>query len=733
MAAFFAEQADFILFFYGLALILLGVTCFAIAKHAVRCQSWHLLGLFGLVHGAGEWLELTALVVGDNVSFAALRTAVMTASYVLLVEFARQELARQKYWVPGPWIYLVLLSLVLLGGAMQGLNEANAIARYSLGIIGSLGACTVFLIHAQAFFGPAGRLAVIAAVGFALYAIAAGAIVPFAPLWPADTVNQEWFLARTGVPIQLVRGTLACCIAVAIWGIWGQKLIAEVASARYTRYLHKQFVATVVVMGAILLLGWGLTEYFGLVHKQHLRQETQSDLDLLAASLSGETAPVDAVARSVAGSPTVLSLLTAQQQAGGAAVGSVLTLGIDAAGARRGYILNTSGTLVAFSGRGQPGDAQGYAAGSDFRRALAGEPVHELKFDATSIETVYIAAYPVRGPAGDIVGVTMLERSLKRFDANLAAFTFPVFLVDPQGIVTLSNRPDLKLRWLWPQAGASRSQRPESPSADADPILQTGLEDGSWANVEGDAVYVRQRHVAGSDWSLVIFMPIEGIFASRVLGIAITLLATIMVLIYIVARERAVHDTVQMDRRLALEELARLLDHKATTDPLTGLSNRLKFDEALGKEIVRSRRFGTPLSLIFYDIDHFKQINDSHGHQIGDDVLIELSALIAQRMRATDLLARWGGEEFAILVPHSDAAMTARFAELLKNAVEGTHFDKVGTMSCSFGVAQLKVGETAEGLVARADGALYRAKLNGRNRVELAGQSSGQAGVGSAA
>ena len=114
------------------------------------------------------------------------------------------------------------------------------------------------------------------------------------------------------------------------------------------------------------------------------------------------------------------------------------------------------------------------------------------------------------------------------------------------------------------------------------------------------------------------------------LGIALTLLATIMVLIYVIARERAVHDHVQMDRRLELEELARDLDFKATTDPLTGLSNRLKFDQALSAEIRRARRFDVALSLVIYDVDHFKQINDAYGHQAGDQVLIKLSGFVAQ-------------------------------------------------------------------------------------------------------
>lgn len=723
MASFLAEQADYILFFYGLAFVLLGVTCFAIDRHAIRCRSWRWLGLFGLVHGAGEWLDLTALIIGDNVAFVLLRTGVVTVSYVLLMEFARRELRNQGYKVPGAWIYLPVLALVVIAGAVHGLPEANAVARYSLGLFGALGTSGVFVVHARAFEGPARRLAFQAALGFALYAIAAGAIVPSAPLWPADVVNQAWFLSATGVPIQLVRGILASYIAVTIWGIWGQKLMAEVASARYTRFLHKQFVVSVGVMGVILLLGWGLTEYFGVVHKQHLQQETRGNLDLLASSLSAETAPLDAVARSIAGSPTVLELLGRGKSSGTAAVGYVLSLGVDASNARCGYIFDATGRLVAFSGERRPGRVQRYTASGHFERALSGQPVHELMLNPASGETLYVTAYPV-WTAGEVTGVVLLERSLRGFDANLVAFRNPVFLVDPRGLVAFSNRPGLKLHNMWPESGAQHG----------DPILEEAPVEGAWASVNGESVFVSQRPVSESNWSLVTFSPVEGIFASRVLGIAITLLATIMVLIYIVAREHAIHDTVQLGRRLELEELARLLDHKATTDPLTGLSNRAKFDEALAREIVRSRRFDTTLSLVLYDIDHFKRINDNYGHPVGDDVLIKLSALFSQRMRATDLLARWGGEEFAILIPHSDAAAAMRLARLLKEAVESADFSKVGRLTCSFGVAQLGEGESAEDLVARADAALYRAKLSGRNRVELADKPTfPRTGMGSAA
>jgi hypothetical protein len=108
MAAFFSNQLDFIFFFYGLAFILLGVTCFAIARSRGRGESWAVLGWFAVAHGAGEWLDLTALIIGDTPAFAVVRTALMTGSFVLLMEFARLEAIRFGLRGDGstcPWCY----------------------------------------------------------------------------------------------------------------------------------------------------------------------------------------------------------------------------------------------------------------------------------------------------------------------------------------------------------------------------------------------------------------------------------------------------------------------------------------------------------------------------------------------------------------------------------------------------------------------------------------------------
>ena len=187
------------------------------------------------------------------------------------------------------------------------------------------------------------------------------------------------------------------------------------------------------------------------------------------------------------------------------------------------------------------------------------------------------------------------------------------------------------------------------------------------------------------------------------------------------------HDNVQLEKRFELEELARSLDQRAATDPLTGLFNRRKFDRSLATEIGRAERYNTQLSLMLFDIDHFKKVNDTFGHQVGDNVLVELSRYVAGHIRNSDVLARWGGEEFVILSPGNSGPMACLFAGNLLAGIRKIQFAEAGSVTCSFGVAHYQDGDTAETLLARADDALYRAKSNGRNRIELAEQL--QAGV----
>jgi diguanylate cyclase len=161
----------------------------------------------------------------------------------------------------------------------------------------------------------------------------------------------------------------------------------------------------------------------------------------------------------------------------------------------------------------------------------------------------------------------------------------------------------------------------------------------------------------------------------------------------------------------------------AITDPLTGLRNRKAFDHAMRTEAGVSEDTGEPLTLLLCDIDHFKKVNDTYGHQVGDQVLKLVASTILQCIKGQDIAARYGGEEFAVILPHTNVIGGTTVAETIRRTVEskkivrrGTN-DTLGTVTMSFGVAALAPGESHESLIERADRALYVAKKSGRNRI----------------
>ena len=165
-----------------------------------------------------------------------------------------------------------------------------------------------------------------------------------------------------------------------------------------------------------------------------------------------------------------------------------------------------------------------------------------------------------------------------------------------------------------------------------------------------------------------------------------------------------------------LHEQMSLMAH---TDPLTNIYNRLHFGNFLDAEIDRAKRYGGTFSLIFFDLDRFKEINDEYGHLVGDEVLKEVAEVVQNANRNADIFARYGGEEFIILAPATDTAGARIHAERLRRDIESHRFKTINQLTCSFGVAEYQPDrDDVISLFKRADTALYNAKRYGRNRVE---------------
>jgi diguanylate cyclase (GGDEF)-like protein len=204
--------------------------------------------------------------------------------------------------------------------------------------------------------------------------------------------------------------------------------------------------------------------------------------------------------------------------------------------------------------------------------------------------------------------------------------------------------------------------------------------------------------------------PLEGFNALSLDQLYISGLV-IIVFLFFVTRLR--------DRLRESEVAAERMKRLAQTDELTGVHNRRHIEYLLESEMDRSRRYDLRLAMVIFDIDDFKALNDAHGHHRGDAVLVEVARLVGDHLRRSDELGRWGGEEFLVVAPETSVGAARELADRLRAVLDDHDFGTASRVSASFGIATLHPADSGTTLVKRADAALYRAKVSGKNRVEL--------------
>lgn len=205
----------------------------------------------------------------------------------------------------------------------------------------------------------------------------------------------------------------------------------------------------------------------------------------------------------------------------------------------------------------------------------------------------------------------------------------------------------------------------------------------------------------------------------------------VIVSLLVAENERMRRDTTELKTKLEasqkqIEALRLSLSHAEETvlkDPLTGTGNRRRFDVSMERAILDGKQTKKPLSLVMCDIDHFKRVNDAFGHQVGDEIIKMFARVIEANVREGDTVIRYGGEEFAIILPSAEQDAARAIAERIRRQFENKKLtiretsQKIGQLTASFGVAQFRVGDDVDTLVQRADAKLYEAKSQGRNRV----------------
>jgi len=247
------------------------------------------------------------------------------------------------------------------------------------------------------------------------------------------------------------------------------------------------------------------------------------------------------------------------------------------------------------------------------------------------------------------------------------------------------------------------------------------------------AVEIPREILAWSIWLIVMhlvgfltFSPQEGAVLSSLVYLASAAIGLGFVLPELLAGRRppGLDELIQAYAATAialifLYRIGSLRQRYALIDFLTGVSNRRHLYQLFTYEVERARRYRQPFSVVLFDVDNFKQVNDTHGHLMGDRVLKGLTQLTLRLLRNVDDLGRWGGEEFLILLPETDVVGAQRLAERVRSALAQQRFDIAGSVTASFGVTTYLPNDTLETMLHRADEALYQAKREGRNHVAV--------------
>ncbi len=310
---------------------------------------------------------------------------------------------------------------------------------------------------------------------------------------------------------------------------------------------------------------------------------------------------------------------------------------------------------------------------------------------------IYDQNYHFIGATGIGIQISYINDMLKRFRQD---YNFTVMFVNEKGEIVLSEHADATLKNL--------SDITEL-NALMDQIIVKNSKTLEYQK-NGDTYLLKTKYIPELNLYLLVEAKLDhftqDVRQTFYLNLLLSLIATIMIMLILI--------------RL-ITQYNNKLEFMARHDSLTGLPNRNNFSDTLRDMILLSRRESTPFCLIFFDIDNFKRINDTHGHQTGDAVLVRIGEILSLRLRRTDMIGRWGGEEFTVGLVNTDMYHAKLIAEALRQSFEE---DAMLIQLCdspvtaSFGVVELLATDTLETLIHRADAAMYQAKERGKNRAE---------------
>jgi diguanylate cyclase (GGDEF)-like protein/PAS domain S-box-containing protein len=727
---YWQQQLDYVFFFYGLAFILLAPICVNLHYMKEKSLPWIWLGLFAILHGIGEWLDMLTLSLGDTTLYSYVRTGILALSFLILFVFGCKGLFKKRrklIWCCCP----ALLAVFSMGGYLTGGLEFNAVARYSLGLVGGL-LSAMALFRASKAGGNVKLSLSFAALFMALYAFASGAIVPAAHFFPASIVNYASFASTTGVPIQLVRGILVILICISFW-IYHKQIseLTNLSQNGKNNFGYQLCITLLVIVSA----GWVCTDLFGRHTESDERRDKLHQAEIAAAAIDPKC--IDYVTEAPSGSNgnirlhnQLLNILKTNSQI------------------NRLYLMPLSGEKV-FESVPNGGSGVYNTAGKHVRspkeifktfaaeKAIVTDPYRDENRISQSIFATIrdpgsgrtIAVLGLDFKANDLPFIIARHRLMPICITWLIAMLFISYYVLRQRAWESSKTIAInEQRLLEAQSMAhlgsweyDLDNNKEYRSAEFNRIL--GLQDEK-SGIIRDSVfdYIHQddrRHVKEKiadslkrgmsyevDYRIIRpdgterFVHSQGKVLAHGNGKTTKFIGTIM------------------DITEAKEAEEKIID-LAYTDHLTGLPNRLLFLDRCEQAIAIAKRNGTQMALLFFDLDRFKDVNDTLGHHAGDLLLKAVSGRILKTIRSSSTLARLGGDEFALLCasiayPQDAGVVANKIIELFHQPfeIEG----KTIFSSASIGIVIYPDdGSDSSNLLKNADLAMYAAKERGRN------------------
>jgi two-component system NtrC family sensor kinase len=532
MTDFFAGQMDYIYFSYGLAFIMIAAVCYVMMQQKSQVLPWIWLGLFGLVHGIHEWLNIFLMTAEDSGLVMSLLVVSVVLSYLFLIEFGRAGMAGLRGKGPGGGrVYAPLLLLASLG-CLGGIDGFDVAVRYLLGCVGGLWAARALYFAARRSGPRSRRWLFFASIAIGLYAIATAVSVPAVSFPPASWLNRDVFSHVFGFPIAMLRGALAIIAASSLWA-FSRVPSPETGVVSEPKHVFRPVAAIVAVIGA----GWVMTGFAGDV----ARDQTLKEANLYANSLSMQYVRMlegaEHEALQMASSPEVIKALQSENpgdlQKAYPIISTCRNSRFLDSELPFCYLIDSAGRTVASCNRMNArlnknespfirGLFRG-GGGARVRDSISGVRGYYF-LDNDLLAQSYYVVTPVRDEEKRSIGFIVIREPLVDFRGAIAKHPF-CFLIDPHGIVFLSSRSDMLLASLWPLDERTREEVMASGRFGAGPfppLLPGVVSDGQYASIKGDRVLVTRRHLGSNDWSLVLMTPIKEIRVYRIFAIFAT-------------------------------------------------------------------------------------------------------------------------------------------------------------------------------------------------------------------